>query len=228
MEVSSFIKNCPECEYEIRAHFTERYQRERERELKEVDSITAPKKPAKPNFFKSLFWVSGISSPIYIIIGVCGILFLLALATYGTLFSYLFSLIIALILVFGIPMDIYLAAADYSRTRSEYNDWEMKKDIETYKRSKRDEIERKYDSILRQYTFDEIAEQELKKDQEELREKNLAKSLPSWHCMMECPRCGSIKIERINEHKTVPISTSTFRYRTVELNHKCKNCGCKF
>lgn len=230
MNVSDTAENCPECGYAIKKHFErekerEYYQKKEEeewkkvqnelnRELKIIDELKPSPEPIKPSRSKHMFYYNNSLSLLSwaLIVGV--ILFLLCFV------SGIFTVLLAVLIVIGIPFAAYITHLDYDIMyncyKRDYDDWmEQQNDWDGYIEKKKEAVKEKYKAVASNMAY------------------HGNKSEPSYSSsnnnQLKCPLCGSTNVNRISTlDRTVSIATVGLASSKIGKQYECKKCKHKW
>lgn len=231
MNVSDTAEHCPECGYAIKKHFErekekayyqkkeeeewKKVQNELNRELEIIDELKPSPKPIKPSKFKHMFYYNGNLSLLSwaLIVGI--ILFFLCFVS-----TAIFSVLLAVLIVIGIPVAAFITYLDYGIMyncyKRDYDDWmEQQNDWDGYIKKKKAVVQEKYKDVA----------------------SNIAhygtKAVPSYpsrnNNKLKCPICGSTNVNKISTlNRTVSVATVGLASSKIGKQYECKDCKHKW
>lgn len=226
--VSDTAESCPECGYSIKKHFErekekayykkkeneewEKVQAELNKELELVDELKPFPKPIKPSKLKHMFYFNDNLSLLSWALICCVVSFLLCFV-----FTGIFSVLTALLIVIGIPVAAYITYVDYDIMyncyKRDYDIWlEQQNDWDGYIKKKKAAVEKKYRDIasnMAHYGSESVPSYPSQNDNNKLK----------------CPVCGSTNVNRISTlDRSVSIATVGLASGKIGKQYKCKNC----
>lgn len=237
--VSDTADQCPECGYGIREYFErekrkayyaeqqrilqekekaewDKMQAELNRELEKIDRLQPSQKPTEPSKWKHMFYYNGSLSMLSWALIVGFVLFLLCFVSTG-----IFSFLLVVLIVLGIPFAAYITYLDYDVMfncyKRDYEDWkEQQSDWDGYIEKRKEEVRAKYKKLA----------------------SNMAhygtKTVPILNIsvnknQLKCPICGSTNVKKISTlNRTVSVATVGLASSKIGKQYECKNCKHKW
>lgn len=237
--VSDTAEQCPNCGYGIKEHFErekrkayyaeqqrilqekekaelDKMQAELNRELEKIDRLQPSQKPTEPSKWKHMFYYNDSLSMLSWAIIVGFVLFLLCFVSTG-----IFSILLAVLIVLGIPFAAYITYLDYDVMlncyKRDYEDWkEQQSDWDGYIEKKKEEIRAKYKDVASNMAHYGTKTAPIP-------------TIPIKSNQLKCPICGSTNVSRISTlNRGVSVATVGLASSKIGKQYECKKCKHKW
>lgn len=232
--ISDSAEMCPECGYAVREHFErekrkaayaeqrrqledrkqrewEKLQSELDMKLKEIDDLRPSPEPVKPTLLKHMFYYGNSLSLLSWALIAAVVLFLLSYT------AQLFIVLLAILLVLGIPFAAYITYLDWDIMlncyKRDYNEWkEQQTNWAGYIEKRKAAVRSEYESIASNMAIYGSRQMPMPKIQ-------------SPKEQLKCPVCGATDIERISTmDRGFSVAMVGLASGKIGKQYKCKKC----